>query len=134
MLSPALSLSGPIPRSGSIPSSGSNPSSGSIPRSSPRGLAVTWSVGWGTALPVTKLRIASQFLNATVTRVRRHHPPVRTLGGNLAAERVTLSALGHCETCKTTHGTEYCNGEDYLYHVPTSMKATYRKGTDPPMN
>ena len=128
LLSPALSLSGPIPRSGSIPWPGSDPKSGS------RGLAVTWSVAWGTALPVTKLRIASQFLNATVTRVRRHHPPVRTLGGNLAAERVTLSALGHCETCKTTHGTEYCNGEDYLYHVPTSIKATYRKGTDPPMN
>ena len=128
MLSPALPLSGPIPRSGSIPSCDS------IPRSGPRGLAVTWGVGWGTALPVTKLRIGSQFENATVTRVRRHHPPMRTLGGNLAAERFTLFALGHCETCKTTHGTKYRNGEDYLYHVPTSIKGTYHKAIDPPMH
>jgi hypothetical protein len=67
------------------------------------------------------LRIAAQFANAIVTRVRRHHPPVRALRGNLAAERFTLFALGHCETCKTTHGTEHRNSEEYLDHVPTSI-------------
>jgi hypothetical protein len=67
------------------------------------------------------LHIAAQIAKATVPRVRRHHPPVRTLSGNLAAERFTLFALGHCETCKTTHRTEYRNGEEYLDHVPTSI-------------
>jgi hypothetical protein len=67
------------------------------------------------------LRIAAQFANATVTRVRRHHPPMRALRGNFAAERFTLFALGHRETCKTTHGTEYRNSEEYLDHVPTSI-------------
>jgi hypothetical protein len=46
---------------------------------------------------------------------------VRALGGNLAAERFTLFALGHCEICRTTHATEYRNGEEYLHHVPTSI-------------
>jgi hypothetical protein len=54
-------------------------------------------------------------------RVRRHHPLVRALRGNLAAERYTLFALGHCETCKTTDGTERRNGKEYLDHVPTSI-------------
>jgi hypothetical protein len=67
------------------------------------------------------LRIAAQFANATVTRVRRHHPPVRALRGNLAAERFALFTLGHCEICKTTHGTEYRNCEEYLDHVPTPL-------------
>jgi hypothetical protein len=67
------------------------------------------------------LCIAAQFANAIVTRVRRHHPPVRALRGNLAAERFTLFALGHCETCKTTHRTEYRNSEEYLDHVPTLL-------------
>ena len=134
MLSPALPLSGPIPRPDPVPRPGPIPWPDPVPRSGPRGLAVTCGVGWGTALPVTKLRIASQCVNATVTPIRRHHPPVRALGRNLAAERFTLFALGHCQTCKTTHASEYRNGEDYLYHVPTSIRATYRKGTDPPMN
>jgi len=67
------------------------------------------------------LRIAAQFTNAIVTRVRRHNPPVCALRGDVAAERFTLFALGHCETCKTTHGTEYRNREEYLDHVPTSV-------------
>jgi hypothetical protein len=54
-------------------------------------------------------------VNATVTRIRRHHPPVSALRRNF-----TLFALGHCQTCKTAHGTEYRNGEEYLDHVPTS--------------
>src|SRR5262249_39836146 len=66
-------------------------------------------------LLVTKLRIAAQFGTATVTQVRRHDPPVRALGR--AAERFTLLALSHCEICKTTHRTEYHNGEKYLDHV-----------------
>jgi hypothetical protein len=74
-----------------------------------------------TTLPVTKLRIATHFANATVTRVRRHHPPVRALRGSLVAERFTLFALGHCKTCKATHGTEHRNSEEYLDHVPTSI-------------
>jgi hypothetical protein len=77
------------------------------------------------------LRIAAQFLKfvtAVVTRVRRHDPPVRALSfqpcqqrGNVAAERFTLFALGHCETRKTTHGTEYRNREEYFDHVRTSV-------------
>jgi hypothetical protein len=77
------------------------------------------------------LRIAAQFLKfvtAVVTRVRRHNPPVRALRfqlrqqrGNVTAKRFTLFALGHCETCKTSHGTEYRNREEYLDHVPTSV-------------
>jgi len=67
------------------------------------------------------LRIAAQFANAIVTRVRRHNTPVRALRGNVAAEGFTLFTLGHCGTCKTTHGTEYRNGEEYLDHVPTSI-------------
>jgi hypothetical protein len=67
------------------------------------------------------LRIAAQFANATVKRVRRHHPPVRALRGNLTAKRFTLFALGDCETCKTTHGTEYRNSDEYLDHVPTPL-------------
>jgi hypothetical protein len=77
------------------------------------------------------LRIAAQFLEfvtAVVTRVRRHNPPVRALRfqlcqqrGNVTAERFTLFALGHRETCKTTHGTEYRNREEYFDHMPTSV-------------
>jgi len=67
------------------------------------------------------LRIAAQFANATVAWVRRHRPPVCALRGNLAAERFTLFALGHCETCKTTHGSKYRNSEECLDHVPTSI-------------
>jgi hypothetical protein len=73
------------------------------------------------------LRVA-QFASAIVTRVRRHRPPVRALRlqlcqqrRNVAAERFTLFALGHCKTCKTTHGTEYRNREEHLDHVPTSI-------------
>jgi hypothetical protein len=74
------------------------------------------------------LGIAQSF-DATVALVRRHRPPpVRTLRfqpcqrrGNDAAERVTLLALGHCETCKTAHGTEYRNREEHLDHLPTSI-------------
>jgi hypothetical protein len=79
------------------------------------------------------LRIAAQFVNATVTRVRRHHPPVRALRGSIAAERFTLFALGHCQTCITTHGTEYHNSEDYLDHMPTSIRAQH-KGTESAVN
>src|SRR5215813_13156057 len=68
---------------------------------------------------VTNLRITAQFAKAIVMRVRRHYPAVRALGGNLAAERFTLSALGHCEIRKTTH--DYRNGEEYLDHVPTLL-------------
>jgi hypothetical protein len=67
------------------------------------------------------LRIAARFASAIVTRVRRHHPPVRALRGNRAAERFTLFVLGHCEACKTTHRPEYRNSEEYLDHVPTSI-------------
>jgi hypothetical protein len=70
------------------------------------------------------LRIVSQFVNATVARVRWHHPPVRALGGNLAAERFARFALGYCETCKTTDGTECGNAEEYFDHVPTFIKTT----------
>jgi hypothetical protein len=73
------------------------------------------------------LRIVSLFVNATVTRVRRHHPPMRALGGNLAAKRFTRFALGHCGSCKTTHGTEYGDGEKYLEHGPTFIKVMQRK-------
>jgi hypothetical protein len=73
----------------------------------------------GTTLPVTKLRIAARFANAIVMRVRPHHPPVRALRGNLAAERFILFVLRHCETCKIVHGTEYRNSEEHLDHVPT---------------
>jgi hypothetical protein len=65
------------------------------------------------------LRIATQLASAIVTRVRRHHAPVRALRGILAAER--LFALGHCEICNTTHATEYRYSEEYLDHVPTSL-------------
>jgi hypothetical protein len=41
--------------------------------------------------------------------------------GVLVADRFTLFALSHCETCKTTHGTEYRNGEEYLDHAPISI-------------
>jgi len=75
------------------------------------------------------LRIATQSASATVTLVRRHRvPPVRALRfqpcqrrGNGAAERLTLFALGHCETCKTAHRTENRSSEEYLDHVPTSI-------------
>jgi hypothetical protein len=67
------------------------------------------------------LRIAPQFANAIVTRVRRHHPPVRALRGNFTSECITLFALGHCETCKTIQGTEYRNSEEYLDHVLISI-------------
>ena len=107
LLSPALRLSIPIPWSDSIPIPRSDP----IPRSGPSGLAVC-----ASTLPVTKLRIAAQFANAIVTRVRRHHPPVRALRGHF-----TLLTLGHCEICKATHASEYRNGEEYLDHVPTSL-------------
>jgi len=79
------------------------------------------------ALPVTKstlpvkLRTATQSANAIVLRVRTHYPAVRALGGYLAAERFTLLVLGHCETCKTAHGTKYRNSEKYLDHVPTLL-------------
>jgi len=71
-----------------------------------------------TPLTVTKLPITKSG-NATVTQVRRHYPPVRTLGGDLAAERFTSVALSHCGICKTTQGNEYRNREGYLDHVPT---------------
>jgi hypothetical protein len=80
-------------------------------------------------LPVTKLRVVSQFVNAAVSGVGRHHTPVRALRGDFAAERLTLFALGQCQTCKTSEGTEYRNSEEYLDHVPTSIMATRRKGT-----
>jgi hypothetical protein len=67
------------------------------------------------------LRIAAQPASAVVTRVRRHHAPVRALRGGLAAECFTLFALGHCDICNTTHATEYRNSEEYLVHVPTSL-------------
>jgi hypothetical protein len=79
------------------------------------------------------LRIAAQFANAIVTRVRRHHPPVRALRGNVAAERFTPCALGHCETGKTTHGTKDRDSEEYLDHVPTPL-GTPRKGIESSMN
>jgi hypothetical protein len=139
LLAPALALSASIPRSnpgssaiywsGPIPWSDPIPRSDPILRSGPGGLAVTCGADWGTTLTVAKLRIASQFVNATVTRIRRHHPPVSALRRNF-----TLFALGHCETCKTAHGTEYRNGEEYLDHVPSPSRATQRKGRDPPMN
>src|SRR5262245_32163962 len=117
LLSPALPLSVPIsPRSEPIPRPGprSRPRSRSSARS--RSLAVTCAAGCGTTLPVTKLRIAAQSASAIVTRVRRHHPPVRALRGNLI-----LFALGHCEICKADHASEYRNSEEYLDHVPTSL-------------
>jgi hypothetical protein len=46
---------------------------------------------------------------------------VRALRGNLVAGRFTLFAFGHCETCKTTHGTEHRNTQEYLDHVPTCI-------------
>src|SRR5215510_5819788 len=113
LLSPALPLSVPIsPRSDPIP----RPGPRSRPRSRSRSLAVTCAAGCGTTLPVTKLRIAAQSASAIVTRVRRHHPPVRALRGNLI-----LFALGHCEICKADHASEYRNSEEYLDHVPTSL-------------
>jgi hypothetical protein len=85
--------------------------------------------GRRTTLSVAKLRIAALIVRAAVTRVRRHRPPsVRALRlhpchqrGNVAAGRFTLLALGHCVTCKTAHGTKYCNREEYLDHSPTSI-------------
>jgi hypothetical protein len=85
--------------------------------------------GCGTTLPVTTFGFAAQFVSAIVTRVRRHRPsPVRALRfqlsyqrGNVAVERFTLFVLGHCETCKTTHGTDYRNSEEYLDHVRASL-------------
>jgi hypothetical protein len=62
------------------------------------------------------LRIAPQLANAIVTGVGRHHPPVRALRGNLI-----LFALGDCEICETSHGTERRNSEEYLDHMPTSI-------------
>jgi hypothetical protein len=41
--------------------------------------------------------------------------------GILVADRFTLFALRHCETGKTTHGTKYRNGEEYLDHASTSI-------------
>jgi hypothetical protein len=77
------------------------------------------------------LRIAAQlpqFVGTIVTRVRRHHPPVRALRfqpcqqrGNVVADRLTLLALGHCETGKTARGTEHRDREEYPDHVPTSI-------------
>jgi hypothetical protein len=112
LLSPALRETAPaaVPRSDPT-------SSGS--RSDSRGLVCAASRG--SALPRTKLHVASQLANATVPRVRWHHPSVRALGGDRAAERLTLFVLGHCEPCKTTHGTEYRNSEELFHHVPTSM-------------
>jgi hypothetical protein len=45
---------------------------------------------------VTRLRIAAQFANAIVLRVRPHYPTVRALRGNPG--RVTLLALGQSKT------------------------------------
>ena len=47
---------------------------------------------------VTRLRIAAQFANAIVLRIRPHYPTVRALRGNLAAGRVTRLALGQSKT------------------------------------
>ena len=109
LLSPALPLTAPVPRSNPVPSSvpRSGPKSG--PRSDPSGLALICVAG--TTLSGTNLRIAARFVDATVTRVRRHRPPVRALSfylfsqrGNVVADqRVTLFVLGHCKACKTTH-------------------------------
>jgi len=62
------------------------------------------------------LRIVAQFATAIVTGVGRHHPAVRALRRNLIR-----FALRRCETCKTNHGTERRNSEEYLDHVPTSL-------------
>jgi hypothetical protein len=79
-------------------------------------LAVTCAADCDTTLSITKLRIAAQPASAIVTRIWRHHAPVRALRGNF-----NLFALRHCEICNTTHATEYRNSEEYLDHVPTSI-------------
>jgi hypothetical protein len=94
-----------------------------VPRSDPRsGTSGLVAVGYATTLPGNNLRIAAQPAGAIVTLVRRHcPPPVRALcfqpsqrRGNVLAERFTLFALGHYETCEATRGTEYRNGEECL--------------------
>jgi hypothetical protein len=45
-------------------------------------------------------------------RVWRHDPPVCALRGNIFADRYALVALGHRETCKTTHETEDRTSEE----------------------
>jgi hypothetical protein len=70
--------------------------------------------------------------NAIVTRVRRHHPPVRAPRGFLAAGRFTLFDLSHCVTCKTTYGTEHRNSEEYLDHPPTSIAERLAKNHPKP--
>ena len=72
-------------------------------------------------MPGTKLRVAAEFANTPVTRIRRHNTPVCALRGNVPAGRSTLFALGVCDSRKTTHGTEYGNSEEYLDHVPTPL-------------
>jgi hypothetical protein len=103
LLSPAKRLTAPVPRSD--PLTGPDPLTDRVPRSDPtsrpRGLA-----GCGTTI---------------VTRVRRHHLSVRAPRGLLVADRFTLFALSHCETCKTTHSTEYRNSEEYPDHALTSI-------------
>jgi hypothetical protein len=82
-------------------------------------------VGWSTNLAVAKVSIAAQSAETIVTRVRRHRPPpvsalrlqLFLISGDVAGERFTLFALGHCDTCKTTHGTEHCNRDEFLDHA-----------------
>jgi hypothetical protein len=115
LLSPALRLTAPVPR----PDPGRRPAS--------EGLAAARR---GT-LPVAKLRVAGQFASAIVTRVRRHCPPVRALSGN-AARCPTLFFLSQGETRKTSHGTKYRNGDEYLGHAPPPLLDILPRGAPQP--
>jgi hypothetical protein len=42
---------------------------------------------------------------------------------NFGGERFILFVLGHSETRKISHGTEYRNRDENLDHVPTSASA-----------
>jgi hypothetical protein len=63
-----------------------------------------------------KVRILAQQANAIGFRPRVRH--LRALRGNVGPERVTLFALGECETCKAAGRTEYRNSEEFFGHVP----------------
>jgi hypothetical protein len=124
-----ITLAAPVPRPDPITLAAPVPGSDRITLTAPVPRSGHNVAGCGTTLSGANLRIAAQLADAIVALVRRHRPPpVRALrfqlcqqGGNVAAERFALFVLGHCETCKTTHATDYRNSEEYLGHVPTSL-------------
>jgi hypothetical protein len=130
-------LSAPDAVALTIPKSVPIPLTAPVPRSGLGGFARV--AGCGTNLAGAYLRLAAQAAQLAVTivtRVRRHRPPpVRALRfeprqhrGNVAAESLTLFALGRRGSCKAAQGTEHRNSEEHPDHVLTFIAERNAKG------